>query len=298
VVDPEGDYRSLAALPDVVMLGGDDPPPTARELTRALEHPDASIIIDLSKLTQPEKVAYVRTLMPFLVALRRRTGLPHKILLDEAHYFLADSDHTDLIDPELAGYIVVTYRISLLDPAIRQTGDAVTLVTRETNVDEVAALVGLCRPQPPVDASTSLFGDLQTNEAALLPGAQESHGSIRRFQLAPRLTEHVRHRTKYADMPVADSYAFVFAEDGFAGPRARTLKQFTDLLSELPAERLSGHLRRHDLSRWIGDVFRDRPLAHRIRTLEARVPGDEAREVAGAIAQAIRARYETPADAA
>ena len=28
VVDPEGDYASLEALPDVVVLGGDDPPPT------------------------------------------------------------------------------------------------------------------------------------------------------------------------------------------------------------------------------------------------------------------------------
>ena len=277
VVDPEGDYRSLAALPDVVMLGGDDPPPTARELARALEHPDVSVVIDLSKLAHREKVGYVRTLMPLLVAMRRRTGLPHKILLDEAHYFLADADHTRMIDPELAGYIVVTYRISALDPAIRQTGDAVTLVTRETNVDEVTALLGMCRPQPPAAVSTSLFGDLHTNEAALLPGALESHGTIRRFQLAPRLTEHVRHRTKYVDMPVADAHAFVFAEGGRPGPRARTLKQFVDLLSELPSERLAGHLHRHDLSRWIGDVFRDRPLALRIRTLEARVPGDGAR---------------------
>ena len=88
VVDPEGDYRSLAALPDVMMLGGDDPPPTPRELARSLEHPDVSVVIDLSKLVQRDKAAYVRTLMPFLVAMRRRTGLPHKILLDEAHYFL------------------------------------------------------------------------------------------------------------------------------------------------------------------------------------------------------------------
>jgi hydroxymethylpyrimidine pyrophosphatase-like HAD family hydrolase len=298
VVDPEGDYRSLAALPDVMMLGGEDPPPTARELAQSLEHPDVSVVIDLSKLAHREKVAYVRTLMPFLVTMRRRTGLPHKILLDEAHYFLGDGDHTRMIDPELAGYIVVTYRISALDPAIRQTGDAVTLVTHETNIDEVTALLGMCRPKPPSAASTSLFGDLHANEAALLPGALESHGSIRRFQLAPRLTEHVRHRTKYVDMPVADAHAFVFAEGGHAGPRARTLKHFVDLLSELPAERLAGHLLRHDFSRWIGDVFRDRALALRIRTLEARVGCDDAHRVTGAIAQAIRARYETTADAA
>jgi hydroxymethylpyrimidine pyrophosphatase-like HAD family hydrolase len=295
VVDPEGDYPSLAALPDVMMLGGDDPPPTARELARALEHPDVSVVIDLSKLVHRDKVGYVRTLMPLLVAMRRRTGLPHKILLDEAHYFLGDVDHTCMIDPELAGYIVVTYRISALDPALRQTGDAVTLVTRETNIDEVTALLGMCRPQPPPTASTSLFRDLQTNEAALLPGALESHGSIRRFQLAPRLTEHVRHRTKYVDMPVANAHAFVFAEGGHSGPRARTLKRFIDLLLELPSERLAGHLHRHDVSRWIGDVFRDRPLALRIRTLESRILSDDARDVAGTIAQTIRARYETTA---
>ena len=121
---------------------------------------------------------------------------------------------------------------------------------------------------------------------------------VRSLELPLALVFNRGRRTKYVDMPVADSHAFVFGEGGHAGPRARTLKQFTDLLSELPAERLGGHLRRHDLSRWIGDVFRDRPLAQRIRTLEARVAGDEARDVAGAIAQAIRARYETPADAA
>jgi hydroxymethylpyrimidine pyrophosphatase-like HAD family hydrolase len=297
VVDPEGDYRALAALPDVVTLGGDEPPPSARELARTLQHPDVSVVIDLSRLPHREKVGYVSTLMPLLVTMRRRTGLPHKILLDEAHYFLADADHTRMIDPELAGYIVVTYHLSALDPAIRKTGDAVTVVTRETDPDEVAALLGMCRPLPPSADSKRLFRDLQSNEAALLPGATESHGTIRRFRLAPRLTAHVRHRTKYVDMPVADARAFVFAEGGHSGPRARTLREFVGFLSQLPPERLSGHLHRHDLSRWIDDVFRDRPLALRIRALESRIVGDNATDVAGAIAQMIRARYQT-ADAA
>src|SRR5690606_4717809 len=32
VLDPEGDYRSLEALPGVTVLGGEDPPPTPRDL--------------------------------------------------------------------------------------------------------------------------------------------------------------------------------------------------------------------------------------------------------------------------
>jgi len=44
------------------------------------------------------------------------------------------------------------------------------------------------------------------NEAALLPGPEESHGEIRRFRLAPRLTAHVRHQAKYLDMPVSEEH--------------------------------------------------------------------------------------------
>jgi len=296
IIDPEGDYRSLEALPSVITLGGDDPPPHARELLRALRHPDVSVIIDLSKLSHREKREYLRTLLPLLVTLRRSTGLPHKILLDEAHYFLSGPDSSHLIDPELAGYILVTFRVSGLAPAIRMTGDAVVMVTRETDRDEAKILLQMCRPRPCAAVSPDVFRDLQTTEAALLPGAEEAHGQVRRFQLAPRLTSHVRHRTKYLDMPVPDAQAFVFTSDGKPGARARTLKELTGLLAALPADRLAGHLRRHDFSRWVEEMFHDRPLAAHLHTVEARVESDDVRDVADAVWQAIRARYETTAE--
>jgi hydroxymethylpyrimidine pyrophosphatase-like HAD family hydrolase len=295
VIDPEGDYRSLEVLPSVVTLGGNDLPPHARELVRALRHPDVSVIIDLSTMSQREKRDYLHILLPLLVTLRRSTGLPHKILLDEAHYFLSGPDTSHLIDPELAGYILVTYRISALAPAIRLTGDAVVMVTRETDRDEARTLLDMCRPRPCSGISPDVFGDLLATEAALLPGAEEAQGQLRRFQLAHRLTAHVRHRTKYLDMPVADAHAFVFTGDGRPGARARTLKEFTDLMAALPADRLAGHLRRHDFSRWVDEVFRDHPLAAHLRKVEARIESDSPRDVADAVGQAIRARYEPAA---
>jgi hydroxymethylpyrimidine pyrophosphatase-like HAD family hydrolase len=292
IIDPEGDYRSLESLPSVMVLGGDDPPPRARELLRALRHPDVSLIVDLSKVPHQEKREYLQTLMPMLNVLRRRTGLPHKILLDEAHYFLGGPDGARFIDPELAGYILVTYRISALPPSIRAAGDAVVLVTEESDPDEIKTLFSLCRPKPPATASVDTFRNLQASEAVLLPGAEEAHGQVRRFRLAPRMTSHVRHRTKYLDMPVIDAHAFVFTVDGRAGPRVRTLKDFTDLLETLPADRLAGHLQRHDFSRWIDEVFRDHPLAAHLRQIEKRVGSEDARGVGLAVAQAIRARYQ------
>jgi hydroxymethylpyrimidine pyrophosphatase-like HAD family hydrolase len=291
VIDPEGDYRSLEALPSVIALGGDDPPPHARELERALRHPDVSIVIDLSKMPHREKRDYLATLLPLIATLRRNTGLPHKILLDEAHYFLSGRDVSQLLDPELAGYIFVTYRVSSLPDPVRTTSDAVVMVTRETDPEEAAVLLSMCRPC--AGLSPALFGELRTNEAALLPGAEEAQGQVRRFLLGPRLTAHVRHQTKYLDMPVLDRQAFVFTGNGRPAARARTLKEFTGLLVTLPADRLAGHLQRHDFSRWIDDVFRDHPLASHLRAVEAAIATENPRDVADGVAQAIRARYET-----
>jgi hydroxymethylpyrimidine pyrophosphatase-like HAD family hydrolase len=295
VIDPEGDYGSLESLPSVVILGGEDPLPRARELARVLRYPDVSVVVDLSKLSHRDKGDYLRTLLPYLSALRRRTGLPHKILVDEAHYYLHSPDCLSVIDPELAGYIIVTYRISGLAPAVRERCSGLVLVTRETDQKEVALLLELCAPAPGVRVPEATLARLAVNEAALLPGSDESHGTVRPFSLAPRVTTHVRHRIKYLDMPVPEPEAFVFTENRRPGPRVRTLKDFMGLLASLPPASIEGHLARHDFSRWIGDVFRDQPLASHIHEVEAREGSEDAADIAADIAQAIRARYDTAA---
>jgi len=48
VIDPEGDYEQLQALPRVLTWGGDDPLPSLPDLARMLRHPDMSVVINLS----------------------------------------------------------------------------------------------------------------------------------------------------------------------------------------------------------------------------------------------------------
>ena len=291
IVDPEGDYRSLEALPGVVVMGGDEPPPRARELTQTLRYPDTSVVIDLSKLSHEGKKEYLRELLPLLAALRRQTGLPHKILIDEAHYFLGEPDGRHLVDAELAGYILVTFRVSGIDPHVCAAGDTVVIVTRETDAHEQAALRGIC--EATVGAVPEvLFEDLSLSEAALLPGAEESHGTVRRFRIGPRLTSHVRHRTKYLDMPIAEPQAFVFTHNGRPAPRARSLKEFVDHLAQMAETDLAPYLLRHDFSRWLEHVFRDCPLATHVKAIEDRAASDRARDLVSDISQAVRARYE------
>jgi hydroxymethylpyrimidine pyrophosphatase-like HAD family hydrolase len=287
ILDPEGDYRALQGLPHVTLAGGEDPPPTPRQVVHALRHPGETIVIDLSRQTGRDKQQYLQTVLPLLAVERRRTGFPHKIVVDEAHQFLAGPDTGTLIDAELGGYVWVTYRVSQLARAVCAE-DAVRIVTHESEASEVAALARLCGA--PLDAA--VLGGLAQEEAVLLPGPDESGGRMVRFRVGPRLTPHVRHRQKYFDMPVAETQAFVFGGGANPGARVRSFREFVTFVGGEPAPRLRGYCERHDFSRWVRDVFRDGQLAARLHEIEARVRDEDPRRVADALTQAIRARYE------
>jgi hydroxymethylpyrimidine pyrophosphatase-like HAD family hydrolase len=292
IIDPEGDYSSLEGLPGVMVFGGGDPPPRPRELLRALRHSDVSVIIDLCRLTQHEKVDYMRSVLPGLMTLRRCTGLPHRIVVDEAHYFLHDADVSQLIDLELHGYTLVTYRASQLHPQILAASEAV-LATRESDPREVRGLVELCRGSGVrLDERDwqACLGNLRLGEVMVMPvTAEATHGGCR-VRLAPRLTPHVRHLGKYIDIPVPESRAFVLAGGAMQGRRVRTLSNLLRELERTPWAVVEGHLKRHDFSRWIADVFGDHPLAEDVRRLELQ-PLQDAAEVQRSLSEVVRARY-------
>lgn len=291
VIDVEGDYSALEALPGVMVLGGEEEAPNLRELTRVLHHPDVSVVIDLSRMKQEEKLPYVTSLLQMLAAHRRQTGLPHWIVVDEAHYFLHDPDASQILDLELAGYILVTYRASQLQPNVLAAGEAI-IVTRETDPTEARALLAMHGVERDIAAGETLLKNLTISEALLFPGIEEAGGRLCKFKLAQRLTSHVRHRHKYFDVPVPKHREFVFRQNG-NGPRgsARTLKEFSAILPSLSDEALEGHLRRGDFSRWIQKVFGDFRLASEIRAVEIRQGVGHKFDPRRAIVKLIKSRY-------
>jgi hydroxymethylpyrimidine pyrophosphatase-like HAD family hydrolase len=293
VIDPEGDYRALEALPGVTVLGGDDPPPTPRQLLRALRYPDRSVVIDLARVAHDEKVDYIRSVLPALNVMRRRSGLPHRIVVDEAHYFLHDAaDARQLLDYDFNGYTLVTYCASRLPPELLAAAE-VMIVTCESNPAEVAALrarCATCEGVPP--AAWAMVSRLPVGQAVALPITEEAGGELRPFTIGRRLTPHVRHQRKYVDVPVPDSRAFVFAANGRPQKRARTLRQFVATIEGSDVQSAAAYLRRGDFSRWIGDVFGDYALSEELRLQEARYVRGEDRGTLPEIAAAIRARYD------
>jgi hypothetical protein len=292
LIDPEGDYGSLESLPGVVVLGGEDQPPEIPDVARALRHFDLSVVLDLSRILYEDKVRYLNALLPMLASLRRDTGLPHRIVIDEAHYFLREPNVKQLLDFDLNAYTLVTYRPSDLHPDLRKGIEAV-IVKRSTHPAEVQTLLTMVGNKGVEQEWTTTLGALADDEAVLLPGIEEAEGKLRRFKLLPRLTPHVRHKTKYLDVQLGAGQEFVFTDAGRAiGSPARSLKQFVLLLPNTPTTSLDGHVRRGDFSRWIADVFHDHRLASDVRKIEQRYRLGHLDDVRQLLARLIQDRYK------
>ena len=293
VIDPEGDYRTLDALPGVRVLGGEDDPPTPRALLHALRYPDRSVVIDLSCLEHHAKLAYIRSVLPALNVMRRRLGTPHRIVVDEGHYFLRDAVKHKLLDLDYNGYAVVTYWPSQL-PRDLVGATEVILVTRESNRAEIDALRRHCAACEHLGASAwDALQTLQIDQAAALPVTTEAGSHLQVFTIGERLTPHVRHRQKYVDVPVADAQAFVFHSNGrLRTSRAHTLREFVMVLDDVDVTLADGYLRRGDFSRWIADVFGDRALARELQGYEREYVNSRSVDAVARIADAVKSRYE------
>jgi len=292
VIDPEGDYGGLEALPGVVVLRAADRPPEITDVARALQHFDLSVVVDLSCVHLQEKIEYLKAVLPMLASVRRTTGLPHRIVVDEAHYFLHEPNIKQLLDMELGAYTIVTYRPSDLHPDLLQAIDVV-VAKRLTNVHEVETLLAMVKNRNVEARSGAILSELPIDEAV----AAEAEGQLRRFRLLPRLTTHIRHRAKYFDFDVVGGQEFVFTENGKPiGSPARSLKQFAALLQGYSASSIGEHARRADFSRWIANVFYDHRLASDIRKIEQRYRLNHLGDVRQPIAALILARYGGPAN--
>lgn len=294
IIDPEGEYGGLRSLPGVMVLGGKKTPPPMQDLVEAARYPDLSVVVDLSHLDHKEKLDYLNSLLPTLASLRRSTGLPHRIVVDEAHYFLHEPTVAKLLDLDLGAYILVTYRPSGLHASLQRAIEGV-IAKRLTDPDELRALIRMFGNRNAESEWKSTLKSLTASQAALLPGIEEAEGKLKRFEMQPRLTPHVRHRTKYFDVPMPEADGFLFTRNGeaVAGP-ARTLKDFVWLLASSSPEVLEGHARRGDFSRWIRNVLRDNLLAAIVAEVEHQHQLGKIQDLQSELANRIRERFDLP----
>jgi hydroxymethylpyrimidine pyrophosphatase-like HAD family hydrolase len=271
VIDMEGDHVTLGRqLHNAVVL---DSQPSAAELLSVLRQQSVSVVLDVSGLPPSERLDYLRTLPPLIEAERAAWGLPHWIVVDEAHLTLADGGiAADVFRPTDHGYCLVTYRPEQLCP------------------EALAAIDLTITADPPTLATqTGLTGTTRTARL------RETGSLERPFTVSARRTPHVRHRRKYAIAGLPEHRWFHFRDrDGRIAATAADLTEFSRIIQEVDSRVLAHHLERGDFSRWILGTLQDRDLAAAVGALERNLLARRAADLAHArerLTEEVDSRY-------
>jgi hypothetical protein len=259
VLDPEGDHVTLGNLRGVIVVGGVSGMPTPERVAELLTHRFGSVVVDMSRLSAREKEQKAEAYLNALQTLRRETGLPHWIVIDEAPQLLGTVAGTDACGPASQGFCLVTHQPGALPRGILDEMDLVLAVPGGEHI--LADVPGVLAGRS-VEPGTE---PLRRGEALLL-----ENGHSVRFAVAPRHRPHVRHWHKYLSARLPPSANFFFRTSrGPTGAVAGNVAEFHHELERAPGEVIAHHLGSGDFSRWLELTLQDRALARTVRQIES-----------------------------
>ena len=288
VLDREGDHHSLGDRRGILAVGGTQRLPTAQELTALLRHRFGSVVVDLSQHDELAQQAYLAEVMPSVLAQRAVTGLPHWLVLEEAHSLLVDPHPWRGLADQMSGLCLSTYRPDALPTMVRDELDLFVLSAGGGDGSASATTFVAEQTGWPEHRLTAPLTDSPRGRALLV----RRDGPPTDFTVGPRSSSHVRHWHKYIESELPPSYRFYF-EPHAHGRVAANLREFHRHLGGCPAEWIERHARHHDFSSWIRAVLQDLELAQHIAVAERSLQFDDrsVEEVRDAIRDAIEHRY-------
>lgn len=254
VIDPEGDYQTLEGA---IVLGTREQSPAVEEVLHVLDRPSENCVVSLFGTDTSEQPPLFDKLLRSLLEYRSRTGRPHWIVVDEAHYPLpakwqpAEQLNLD----ELGGVMLITAYPDRLPPFVLRAMDLVVSI----GDDPVKTLAQYCEvlgERPPELAPPA---DEQEHRALAWWRNRGSPQWIRRI---PSKGDHHRHRHTYLDGDMDGSLRFYFrGPKGELNLAAQNLRIFMQLGEGVDDETWLFHLRQGDYTGWFRDVIHDKELA-------------------------------------
>lgn len=299
IIDPEGDYRALAASPRTMLLGGPETPlPSVASVLNVAEWNNVSLVLDLSMYGFDQRYIYLCDFLRALRGLRARRGRPHFFLIDEIQSFcpLEGGELTDLLLDVLpwGGFGLVSYRPSLVARPLLERMDHL-LLTRLGLPEEIDTVAQWLRRYQGADQALEALPALPRGEAYLCSGLRQpgslARSALLRFQVGGRAIPHFRHLHKYLRTPLPVAKRFYFhTREGKPLGTAASLWEFRERSADLPTDALRYHLARGDFAAWIEGALHDEELARRIDKLGGgKLSGELLRQ---ALLEAVVERYD------
>jgi hydroxymethylpyrimidine pyrophosphatase-like HAD family hydrolase len=273
LLDPEGDHQSVAELEGSVVLGGktERTLATPEEVEQLLRRPTGCLVLNLSALSPAEKIGYAAKVLAVVSAVRAATGLPHWLVVDEAHH-IAPAEGSTAAE------------------MLRASTDSLALITMSADLLAADVRRGV-RTMLSTDAASAEAGPPLARGEAVLVSLDGSRAPAVRFRVAPREVEHRRHIRKYTEGELPPDRSFYFRGPGDRlNLRAVNLVRFCELAEGVDEATWEHHLRAGEYSRWMRQMIKDPELADEVQAIERAPdvsPVDARRQVLGV----VRRRY-------
>jgi HAD superfamily hydrolase (TIGR01484 family) len=285
LIDPEGDYDNTSLA---VVLGTPQREPAPEEILDLLRR-HASVTVNLLAVPLEERPAFFDSLIPPMQSLRARTGVPHWLVVDEAHHLLgAERGHAALTVPkDFGAAMLVTVHADHVAPEVLSSVDLVLMTARETatSLASFAEAAGIEAPGdvPEVGDGQALAWWVRREDPPVAIG------------LTPPKEKQERHRRKYAEGDLKDR-AFRFRGPGEKlDIPASNLTAFVELAEGVDDETWRFHLERGDISRWFREGIKDDDLADEAAEVESNATHLHPAESRKRIRRIVERRYTAPA---
>jgi hydroxymethylpyrimidine pyrophosphatase-like HAD family hydrolase len=285
-LDPVGDLSALSRHASCLSLGREEIPAISLVM-QLLAETDLSLALDLSCLpTLEEKVLYATGLLRHVLAMRRRLGKPHWILVDDAQDLLGGPDNPArlplLQSFESFGVCLVAWQPSRLDQALLERIHGFVLTRHRLN-REVECLSRLLASHGlDVDGLPARLGQLSEGQAliwGLTPSATNAPTPLR-FGAGPRIFSGMHRLHRYLEERVASSKQFYFRDQAGHSLPAGNLGELIERVRTLDQAVITFHFQRGDFARWIRDVLHDETLARWLDRLHSAELSGEALRLA------------------
>jgi HAD superfamily hydrolase (TIGR01484 family) len=284
LVDPEGDYLDL---PGVITIGDASQPPVIEQVIQLLLHAVQNVVVCILAVPLSDRPGFFKKLLTALMDLRKNTGHPHFIIMDEAHHLVpaATADSFFNFPEDFKNFMVITTNPGLISPAFLQRVNIAIIMGElpDRSMAEFASLI-----TAPMEIPENIR--LQKGEALVWRKDQERIFPIRSEM--PVTLLH-RHKRKYANGDMGPDSFYFRGPKKKLNLKANNLMTFIQMATGVDDETWLYHLREHDYSKWFKNAVNDEDLAINAQKIEKQEQSPDVSRKA--IFQLIRERYTTPA---
>ncbi|MFA6084887.1 HAD-IIB family hydrolase [Mucilaginibacter sp.] len=283
LIDPEGDYLDL---PDIVTMGDASQPLVIEEVTKLLIQAAQNVVVCTLAIPLSDRPVFFKKLLTAVVDLRKNTGHPHFIIMDEAHHLIPKETEDSFFNfPEdFKNFFAITTKPDLISHIFLERVNIAIMMGDAPGkfMAEFAAIVNVEMDIPE---------NIQLQKGEVLVWRKDQNKTVPVRSVMPG-TLLRRHKRKYATGDMGDNSFYFKGPQNKLNLKANNLNTFTQMAVGVDDETWLYHLGQKDFSRWFRGSVHDEELALRTEKIEER--DKNAQTSREAIFQLIHERYTAP----